>query len=214
MRQDELPQWMADSHPETVRQRIKATSGVYKIPEALLTSKEIRHPPAAILYGILLGMSSQYERLFAGNEKLMELLGVRSTNSITKYLKELAAGGFVSLSYRSTGRRTERQIKLICIPRVGSYLSIPAETIKDKKLTALQQLIIGCIYSMLWKYKTLMVSTDAGEIGQTLGQPTKTIRNNISILIREGYLKRASPQQLTINLNNYELEEVVNFEEV
>ena len=59
-----------------------------------------------------------------------------------------------------------------------------------------------------------MVSTDAGEIGQTLGQPTKTIRNNISILIREGYLKRASPQQLTINLNNYELEEVVKFEEV
>lgn len=214
MRQDELPQWMADSHPETVRQRIKATSGVYKIPEALLTSKEIRHPPAAILYGILLGMNSQYERLFVGNEKLMELLGVRSTNSITKYLKELAAGGFVSLSYRPTGRRTERQIKLICIPRVGSYLSIPSETIKDKKLTALQQLIIGCIYSMLWKYKTLMVSTDAGEIGQTLGQPTKTIRNNISILIREGYLKRASPQQLTINLNNYEIEEVVKFEEV
>ena len=92
-----LTEALIAAHPEAVKERLKASDGILKVPEALLTSRQVRHPPAVILYGLLLGMASKYSRIFVSNGKLAQLLNVKSVNSITNYLKYFMAGVFISL---------------------------------------------------------------------------------------------------------------------
>lgn len=207
-----LTEALIAAHPEAVRERIKASDGILKVPEALLTSRQVRHPPAVILYGLLLGMANKYSRIFVSNGKLAQLLNVKSVNSITNYLKELMAGGFISLSYAHTGLKTARQIKINCIPKSGNYIGIPLEVIKDNTITPLQALIIGCIYSWMWKYKRFYIFINANDVAKALNKPTKTIKNNMTALTKAGYLERLEANHLTVKLQHCTIEQVLDYD--
>lgn len=199
-----------DEHPEAVKERLKASGGIIKVPEALLHSRQVRHPPAIILYGLLLGMDNKYSRIFVSNGKLAGLLNV-SVNSITNYLKELAAGGFLSSSYTHTGRKTVRQIKINCIPKSGNYISIPLEVVKDTTISPLQALIVGCIYSWMWKYKSIYIFINARDVAKALNKPIKTIKNNMTILVKIGYLERDEDDRLTVKLQHSVTEQTFDY---
>lgn len=212
MDQTESLKYLKEQHPEAISKRLKATSGVVKVPIQLLTDKRIRHPPSIILYGMLVGMTNKYSRIFVSNGKLAQLLNVKSVNSITNYLKELMAGGFISLSYAHTGLKTARQIKINCIPKPGNYVGIPLEAIKDNTITPLQALIIGCVYSWMWKYKRIYIFINANDVAKALNKPTKTIKNNMTALTKAGYLERLEANQLTVKLQHCTIEQVLDYD--
>lgn len=211
MDQTESLKYLKEQHPEAISKRLKATSGVVKVPIQLLTDKRIRHPPSIILYGMLVGMSNKYDRLTIGNSKLMEWLGVKSPNTITSYLKELKSAGYISISYAHTGKLTARQIK---IPSVNkkNYISIPNEVLRDRNLLPIQKLILAVIYTQLWRFKSLTLTVTNQELSSWLQCPQGSIKNNVWKLTKKGHLFRNDDGTLSLNLKDSKIEEVTKLD--